>query len=111
MSEAIAHTENTSVTSRPRITRLRRVLAVAFGASLFSVALAEPAFAQDPGALLQNILDLLTGNTARLLAVIAVVLLGIAAIFGIFDWRKVGMVIFGIIVIFGAAEIVALISG
>lgn len=95
---------------KPPISKLRRGLAVAFAATVFSVGLASPAAAQNVEGLLQNVLDLLTGNTARLLAVIAVVLLGVAAMFGIFDWRKVGMVVFGIIVIFGAAEIVNLIS-
>lgn len=92
------------------VSATRRFFALAFATMVFSVALVEPAFAQNPEGLLQNVLDLLTGNTARLLAVIAVVLLGISAIFGIFDWRKVGMIVFGIVVIFGAAEIVDLIS-
>lgn len=105
---AIATTE--TGTKKPRISNLRRGLALAFAATVFSVGLVEPAAAQNVEGLLQNVLDLLTGNTARLLAVIAVVLLGVAAMFGIFDWRKVGMVVFGIIVIFGAAEIVNLIS-
>lgn len=94
-----------------RISNLQRGLALAFAASIMTLGLAEPAAAQDVEGLLQNVLDILTGGTARLLAIIAVVLLGISAIFGIFDWRKIGMVVFGIIVIFGAAEIVSKISG
>ena len=100
----------TDTATAGRFTTARRIGAVAFAVTVFTLGLVEPAAAQNVEGLLQNVLDLLTGNTARLLAVIAVVLLGIAAIFGIFDWRKVGMVVFGIVVIFGAAEIVDLIT-
>jgi len=61
--------------------------------------------------LLQNVLDILTGNTARLLAVIAIVIMGILAMFGIFDFRRMAIVVVGIIVVFGAAEIVNLLTG
>ncbi|MBI1406060.1 MAG: type IV secretion system protein VirB2 [Caulobacter sp.] len=81
--------------------------------ALASVAiLAEPAFAQaNVEGLLQNVVDMLTGNTARLLAVLAVVVVGILWMFGLFDLRRAAIVILGIIVVFGAAEIVNLITG
>lgn len=71
-----------------RFTPFRRSAALAWATLAFTALLVEPAAAQSAEALLQNVLTLLTGTTARLLATIAVVLLGIAAIFGIFDWRR-----------------------
>jgi len=72
----------------------------------------EPAFAStNVEGLLQNVVDMLTGNTARLLAVLAVVVVGILWMFGLFDLRRAAIVVLGIIVVFGAAEIVNLITG
>ena len=65
----------------------------------------------DRGGLLQNVVDMLTGNTARLLAVLAVVVVGILWMFGLFDLRRAAIVVLGIVVVFGAAEIVNLITG
>ncbi len=83
--------------------------AIALATTLISV---QPAFAQaNVEGLLQNVVDLLTGNTARLLAILAVVIVGILWMFGLFDLRRAAIVILGIIVVFGAAEIVGLITG
>ncbi|QYC12209.1 TrbC/VirB2 family protein [Brevundimonas nasdae] len=72
----------------------------------------QPAFAQaNVEGLLQNVVDMLTGNTARLLAILAVVIVGILWMFGLFDLRRAAIVILGIVVVFGAAEIVGLITG
>lgn len=98
------------VTPKPRISRARRYGAVAFTAAVLSLGLVEPAAAQDPTALLQNVVDLLQGGTTRLLAVIAVILMGIGCWFGIFDWRNVAKIVFGMVIVFGAVEIVALLS-
>ena len=105
-SSAIAHRPNAV-----RITTARRVGALAFAALVLTFGLVEPALAQNVEGLLQNVLDLFTGNTARLLAVIAIVVLGILAMFGIFDFRRMAIVVVGIIVVFGAAEIVNLLTG
>ena len=82
-------------------------------AMVFSLALAEPGFAQAGGieSVLQNIVNMLTGNVARLLAIIAVIIVGIAWMFGYLDLRKAAFVVLGIGVIFGATEIVNTISG
>lgn len=84
-------------------------------AAVFSAGLTSPAFAQSVGGnvegFLQNVVDLLTGNVARLLAVIAVILVGIAWMFGHMDLRRAGVVIVGIILIFGAVQIVSMITG
>lgn len=83
--------------------------AIALAATLITV---QPAFASaNVEGLLQNVVDMLTGNTARLLAILAVVVVGILWMFGLFDLRRAAIVILGIVVVFGAAEIVGLITG
>jgi type IV secretion system protein VirB2 len=85
---------------------------------LIALGFAAPAFAQTSGAVggnlgsfIQNIIDLLNSNVIRGLAVLAVILTGIAWMFGHIDMRRAGTVVLGIIVIFGAATIVDLITG
>lgn len=89
----------------------RQLGAVATIATVLTLALVQPALAQNVEGLLQNVVDLLTGNTARLLAVIAVVVVGILWMFGLFDLRRAATVVLGVIVVFGAAEIVDLLTG
>jgi len=82
--------------------------------SLVIVAiLVEPAFAQAAGieSILQNIVDLLTGNIFRLIATIAVILIAIAWMFGYMDLRRAGYWIIGIGVIAGSSELVSTIVG
>ena len=91
---------------------LRRAGATAALAAAVSLAAAGPAFASaNVEGLLQNVVDMLTGNTARLLAILAVVVVGILWMFGLFDLRRAAIVVLGIVVVFGAAEIVNLITG
>lgn len=77
------------------------------------VTMVEPAFAQAAGieTVLQNIVDMLTGNIAKLLAVIAVIVICIAWMFGYMDLRRAGFWIIGIGGIFGATELVNTIVG
>lgn len=90
----------------------RRQCAVAAIALTSTLMTVEPAFASaNVEGLLQNVVDMLTGNTARLLAILAVVVVGILWMFGLFDLRRAAIVILGIVVVFGAAEIVGLITG
>lgn len=92
--------------------RTQRLFAAALIAGASSLLLVQPAFASaNIEGLLQNVVDMLTGNTARLLAVLAVVVVGILWMFGMFDLRRAAIVVLGIIVVFGAAEIVNLITG
>lgn len=90
---------------------LRRLGAGATIAAVFALSSATPAAAQDVESLLQNVVDLLTGNTARLLAIIAVVVVGVLWMFGLFDLRRAATVVLGIVVVFGAAEIVTMLTG
>ncbi|MET4682651.1 TrbC/VirB2 family protein [Brevundimonas faecalis] len=92
--------------------RARRLGALGLIVGVSSLLLVQPAFASaNVEGLLQNVVDMLTGNTARLLAVLAVVVVGILWMFGLFDLRRAAIVVLGIIVVFGAAEIVNLITG
>lgn len=105
---------STEIASRaPR--RGPKVTTAALAAASFWLLLAEPAFAQAAGSnvegFLQNIVDLLTGRIARLLAIIAVVLLGLSVLFGALDMRRAGSTILGIIITFSAAWIVGQITG
>lgn len=96
----------------PRPARARRVCATGAIAAAATLILVQPAFASaNVEGLLQNVVDMLTGNTARLLAVLAVVIVGILWMFGLFDLRRAAIVVLGIVVVFGAAEIVNLITG
>lgn len=84
----------------------------------FLIVIAGPALAQTSsstggniGTFIQNIINLLNNNVIRGLAVIAVILTGLAWMFGHIDLRRAGTVIVGIIIIFGAATIVDLVTG
>lgn len=95
-----------------RATPARRLCATGGIAVAATLILVQPAFASaNVEGLLQNVVDMLTGNTARLLAVLAVVIVGILWMFGLFDLRRAAIVVLGIVVVFGAAEIVNLITG
>lgn len=93
--------------------RIRPIAAsIAMGTAVV-IVMAQPVFAQAAGIenVLQNIVDLLTGNIARLLAVIAVIIICIAWMFGYMDLRRAGFWIIGIGGIFGATELVNTIVG
>ncbi len=98
-----------------RYARVTTALALGF---LAAAAMTHPALAQTTstssgniGTFIQNIVDLLNNNVIRGLAVIAVIVTGLAWMFGHLDLRRAGTVIVGIIVVFGAATIVNLITG
>jgi type IV secretory pathway VirB2 component (pilin) len=97
--------------------RQRQLARLALAGGL-ALGLASPALAQTTsavggnlGSFIQNIIDLLNSNVIRGLAVLAVILTGIAWMFGHLDMRRAGTVVIGIIVIFGASTIVDLITG
>ena len=92
---------------------IRTVMASAVMATVTVIVTAHPAFAQAAGieTVLQNIVTMLTGNIARLLAVIAVIIICIAWMFGYMDLRRAGFWIIGIGGIFSATELVNTIVG
>jgi len=86
--------------------------------ALTVVAAASPAFAQAAGgvggnltAFLQNIVDLMNSGVVRLIAILAVIACGAGWMFGHLDFRRAATVVMGIIVVFGAATIVDVITG
>jgi type IV secretion system protein VirB2 len=93
--------------------RIRPFAASALIAGAIVACMVEPAFAQSAGieTVLQNIVTMLTGNIAKLLAVIAVIIICIAWMFGYMDLRRAGFWIIGIGGIFGATELVNTIVG
>ena len=85
-------------------------------AGTFGLAAIEPAFAQSAGfttlqTVLTNITSTIAGPIGRSLAVIGVMLVGLAWVFGQMDFRRAGAVIVGIAVIFGATEMVNSMTG
>jgi len=82
-------------------------------AAVLTLLVAEPALAQTANieGVLQNIVTMLTGNVARLLATLAVIIVGIAWMFGYLDLRKAAYVVLGVAIVFGASEIVSTLTG
>ena len=80
---------------------------------VLSLGLVEPAFAQSANleGVLQNIVTMLTGNVARLLATLAVIIVGVAWMFGHLDLRKAAYVVLGVAIVFGASEVVSTLTG
>jgi type IV secretory pathway VirB2 component (pilin) len=80
---------------------------------VLSLGLVEPSFAQSANleGVLQNIVTMLTGNVARLLATLAVIIVGIAWMFGHLDLRKAAYVVLGVAIVFGASEVVSTLTG
>ncbi|KAB2765601.1 Type IV secretory pathway AvhB2 protein [Brucella anthropi] len=93
--------------------RLRPIVAPCVMAVAIVPIVSAPAFAQAAGieTILQNIVDLLTGNIFRLLATIAVIVIAIAWMFGYMDLRRAGYWIIGIGIIAGSSELVGTIVG
>lgn len=91
----------------------RNAAMLAIVAAVLTVALVEPAAAQTANVekVLQNIVDALTGNIAKLLATLAVIITGLAWMFGYLDLRRAGFVIMGVAILFGASEIVGTLTG
>ena len=86
-------------------------------AGLLVLALTEPAFAQSVGGtgdittFLQNIVNLITGTVGRLIAVLAICVVGIGALMGALSMRAAAGVVLGVILIFSSAWIVDQIVG
>ena len=92
---------------------VRRLSFLLLVGAAMALALAEPAAAQSANVerVLQNIVDALTGNVAKLLATLAIIITGMTWMFGYLDLRRAGYVILGVAILFGAAEIVTTLTG
>lgn len=98
--------------------RLRPTTLAALRWAVLLAACASPAFAQTTtavggnlGAFIDNIINLMNSGIIRGLAILAVIVTGVAWMFGHLDFRRAATVVLGIIVIFGAATIVDVITG
>lgn len=91
----------------------RNILILAAIAAAVTIATVEPAAAQSANVekVLQNIVTALTGNIAKLLATLAVIITGLAWMFGYLDLRRAGFVVMGVAVLFGASELVTTLTG
>ena len=89
------------------------IVSVALAAALLAGIPAGSALAQTANieGVLQNIVTMLTGNVARLLATLAVIIVGIAWMFGYLDLRKAAYVVLGVAITFGASEVVSTLTG
>jgi type IV secretory pathway VirB2 component (pilin) len=91
-----------------------RGTALGGAAALGLILLSGPALAagslSGAQSVLQSIVDVLTGDIARLVAIIACVVIGFTFMFGYVDLRTVGYFIVGVIILFGATEIVDLLK-
>jgi type IV secretion system protein VirB2 len=94
--------------TRHKLLTAGALLLVAFAAS-------EPAYAQSvlgkADTFLQKVVDALTGTTGKLIATIAVVAFGFAAVFGRIEWTKALIVLVGIAIIVGAPQLVTALWG
>ena len=76
----------------------------------FSLAVPDSAAVGDAEAI-DKIIEYINSRVARSLAILAVMLLGMGWWFGQIDWKRAGGIIFGVGVVFGAAEFVDMIRG
>ena len=91
----------------------KRALSLALVAAALVITWVEPAAAQQANVekVLQNIVTMLTGNVAKLLATLAVIITGVAWMFGYLDLRRAAWVVLGVAIVFGAAEVVTTLTG
>lgn len=100
-----------------RVGRISHCHLTALGVGLLVVLATAPAFAQAAGGggdlttFLQNVVNLLTGTAGRLIAVIAICIVGIGALMGALSLRTAGGVLLGVMLIFSSAWIVTQIVG
>lgn len=97
---------------------MTRAVAVTALTFVFLMVVVEPAMAQTTtstggniGTFVQNVINLLNNNVTRGLAILAIIGVGFTWTIGHLDLRRAATVILGIIVVFGAATIVDLITG
>lgn len=89
----------------------------AFALAALIASAADPAFAQAAGGsgaittFLQNLVNLITGTAGKLIAVLAICIVGVGALMGALSLRAAGGVVLGVMLIFSASWIVNQIVG
>lgn len=92
---------------------IRKYSLVAIAGFILSCLAIEPTFAQGLAGIegvLQNVQNTLTGTLAKTIAIIAVVFVGFAWMFGYLDLRKAMYCVVGIAIVFGAPQIVGMLG-
>jgi len=92
---------------------LRKIGFITLTSFFISLFVIEPSFAQNLAGIegvLDNIQKALSGKIAKAVAVIAVVLVGFAWMFGYLDLRKAMYCVLGVAIVFGAPQIVEMLS-
>ncbi|MFC2254516.1 TrbC/VirB2 family protein [Labrys portucalensis] len=93
------------------VATLPRAGTFALGAALLLCLCSGPAMAQASlqpvQSVLQTLINVLTGPIASMIAILAVIGCGFMAWTGRFTWGLAGTVILGIVLVFGATQIVA----
>ena len=98
-----------------RRVRTKRLLMTASVLVLATLVVTDAAHAQSvlgkADSFLQKVVDALTGTTGKLVSTIAVVAVGLAAVFGRIEWTKALIVLAGIAIIVGAPQLVSALWG
>ena len=93
----------------------QQILLTASAQMLVALVASDPVHAQSvlgkADTFLQKVVDALTGTTGKLIATIAVVAVGLAAVFGRIEWTKALIVLAGIAIIVGAPQLVSALWG
>ena len=92
------------------VSKPRQYLPLAVLAVIATVAFASPAAAQDLSpitTMLQSIGTALTGPVGRALGLVALAAVGILFLTGRMNWLYAGSVVVGLVILFGAATILA----
>lgn len=93
----------------------QQILLTASALMLVALVASDPVHAQSvlgkADTFLQKVVDALTGTTGKLIATIAVVAVGLAAVFGRIEWTKALIVLAGIAIIVGAPQLVSALWG
>ena len=104
------------MTSMPTPRTATFALAALALAALLATA-ADPALAQVSGGssaittFLQNLVNIITGTAGKLIAVLAICIVGVGALMGSLSLRAAGGVVLGVMLIFSASWIVNQIVG
>jgi type IV secretory pathway VirB2 component (pilin) len=109
--DSAMRTASANCLAKARQLDMRSVASMALAAAVL-VSAADPAFAQQTGGtgaltvFLQNLVNMLTGTAGKLIAVIAICIVGIGALMGALSLRAAGAVLLGVMLVFSSAWIV-----
>jgi type IV secretory pathway VirB2 component (pilin) len=112
----VAGARLSSVATRLKARASRPAVVVPVVTAVALLLAMHPAFAAVGGqgsldSFLQNVADMITGTTGQVIAVIAVAVCGLGAMFGALSARAFGGVVLGCAIVFSAAWIVGKITG